>query len=171
MKRRNPGQTLVVGKQEYKSIIESRLVSVSWLFFLYLWTNLSVLDLLQGINCLHNDVVMEVMWGMQRHMHRLVPMEKSELPKEDRVPMSQGLQMLLSVRQLICTCVWVQSLACISQPALGLVLVREIWGDLVGAVFVNPRYPHPYMYVTPGSLPIQSNLPQKHNLLHKWLVL
>ena len=85
-----------------------------------------MLDLLQGINCLHNEIVMEVMWGMQRHMHRLVPMEKSELPKEDRVPMSQGLQMLLSVRQLICTCVWVQSLACISQPALGLVLVREI---------------------------------------------
>jgi len=56
MKRRNPGQTLVVGKQEYKSIIESSL----------------------------------------HHMHRLVPMEKSELPKEDRVPMSQGLQMLLS---------------------------------------------------------------------------
>ena len=85
-----------------------------------------MLDLLQGIHCLHNEIVMEVMWGMQRHMHRLVPMEKSELPKEDRVPMSQGLQMLLSVRQLICTCVWVQSLACISQPALGLVLVREI---------------------------------------------
>ena len=55
-----------------------------------------MLDLLQGINCLHNDVVMEVMWGMQRLMHRLVPWEKSELPKEDRVPMSQGLQMLLS---------------------------------------------------------------------------
>jgi len=29
MKQRNPGQTLVVGKQEYKSIIESSLVSVS----------------------------------------------------------------------------------------------------------------------------------------------
>ena len=28
MKRRNPGQTLVVGKQEYKSIIESSLVSI-----------------------------------------------------------------------------------------------------------------------------------------------
>jgi len=55
-----------------------------------------VLDLLQGIHCLHNEIVMDVMWGMQRHMHRLVPMEKSELPKEDRVPMSQGLQMLLS---------------------------------------------------------------------------
>ncbi|XP_039774050.1 uncharacterized protein LOC120641839 isoform X2 [Panicum virgatum] len=74
MKRRNPGQTLVVGKQEYKSIIESSL----------------------GIHCLHNEIVKDVMWGMQRHMHRLVPMEKSELPKEDRVPMSQGLQMLLS---------------------------------------------------------------------------
>lgn len=36
------------------------------------------------------------MWGMQHLMHRLVPGEKSELPKEDRVPMSQGLQMFLS---------------------------------------------------------------------------
>lgn len=36
------------------------------------------------------------MWGMQHLMHRLVPGEKSELPKEDRVPMSQGLKMFLS---------------------------------------------------------------------------
>ncbi|CAO2208521.1 unnamed protein product, partial [Urochloa humidicola] len=39
---------------------------------------------------------MELMWGMQRLMQRLVGREKSKLPKEDRVPMSQGLQMLLS---------------------------------------------------------------------------
>lgn len=54
------------------------------------------LDLFQGIPCLHDEVVMELMWGMQRFMHKLVPIEKSELPNEDRVPMSQGLQMLLS---------------------------------------------------------------------------
>ena len=36
------------------------------------------------------------MWGMQHLMHRLVPGEKSELPKEDRVPMSEGLKMFLS---------------------------------------------------------------------------
>ncbi|CAN6245403.1 unnamed protein product [Urochloa humidicola] len=74
MKWLRPGQTLVVGKQEYKSIIESSL----------------------GINCLHDEIVMELMWGMQRLMHTFVGMEKSELAKEDRVPMSQGLQMLLS---------------------------------------------------------------------------
>ncbi|CAL4973161.1 unnamed protein product [Urochloa decumbens] len=74
MKWLGPGQTLVVGKWEYKSIIESSL----------------------EINCLHDEIVMELMWGMQRLMHRLVGMEKSELAKEDRVPMSQGLQMLLS---------------------------------------------------------------------------
>lgn len=35
------------------------------------------------------------MWGLKRLMHSLVRREKSELPKEDRLPMSQGLQMLL----------------------------------------------------------------------------
>ncbi|CAL4886962.1 unnamed protein product [Urochloa decumbens] len=74
MKWRRPKQTLVVGKEEYRSIIESSL----------------------GIPCLHDEIVMELMWGMQRHMHRLVRKEKLELPKEDRVLMSQGLQMLLS---------------------------------------------------------------------------
>ncbi|CAO2039460.1 unnamed protein product [Urochloa humidicola] len=69
-----PKQTLVVGKEDYRSIIESSL----------------------GIPCLHDEIVMELMWGMQRHMHRLVHKEKLELPKEDRVLMSQGLQMLLS---------------------------------------------------------------------------
>jgi hypothetical protein len=39
---------------------------------------------------------MELMWGMQRHMHMLVNREKSELLKEDLVPVSQGLQMFLS---------------------------------------------------------------------------
>ncbi|CAL4949012.1 unnamed protein product [Urochloa decumbens] len=74
MKWLGPGQTLVVGKREYKSIIESSL----------------------GIHCLHDEIVMELMWGMQRLMHRLVGREKLELPKEDRAPMSQGLQIVLS---------------------------------------------------------------------------
>ncbi|CAN6225358.1 unnamed protein product [Urochloa humidicola] len=74
MKWLRPRQTLVVGKREYKSIIESSL----------------------GIDCLHDEIVMELMWGMQRLMHTFVGREKAELPKEDRVPMSQGLQMHLS---------------------------------------------------------------------------
>ncbi|KAM0880405.1 hypothetical protein ACQ4PT_033592 [Festuca glaucescens] len=74
MKPRRPGEKLVVGKPEYKSIIETRL----------------------GIPCLHDEIVMELMWGMKRLMRSLVRSEKSELHKEDRLPMSQGLQMLLS---------------------------------------------------------------------------
>ncbi|XP_066312894.1 uncharacterized protein [Miscanthus floridulus] len=74
MKYYRPGHTLVVGNEEYKSIIESSL----------------------EIPCLYDGIVVELMWGMQHLMHRLVPGEKSELPKEDRVPMSEGLKMFLS---------------------------------------------------------------------------
>ena len=45
---------------------------------------------------LHDEIVMELMWGLKRLMRSLVCGEKSELAKEDRLPMSQGLQMLLS---------------------------------------------------------------------------
>uniref|UniRef100_A0A0E0MFD4 Nucleolar protein 58/56 N-terminal domain-containing protein n=1 Tax=Oryza punctata TaxID=4537 RepID=A0A0E0MFD4_ORYPU len=74
MKWRRPGQKLVVGKPEYKSIIETTL----------------------GIPCLYDEVVMEVMWGMKHHMNRFVPAEESKLPKEDNLAMSQGLRMFLS---------------------------------------------------------------------------
>jgi nucleolar protein 58 len=40
--------------------------------------------------------VMEVMWGVKHIMHSLVPMEKSELTKEERLPMSQGLLVFLN---------------------------------------------------------------------------
>ncbi|CAN6247521.1 unnamed protein product [Urochloa humidicola] len=69
-----PEMKLAVGKYEYKTIIESKL----------------------GITCVHNDIVMEFMWGIQHQMHRLVRKEKAEVAKEDRLPMSQGLKMLLS---------------------------------------------------------------------------
>uniref|UniRef100_A0ACD5TNJ8 Uncharacterized protein n=1 Tax=Avena sativa TaxID=4498 RepID=A0ACD5TNJ8_AVESA len=74
MTSRRPGEKLVVAKPEYKSIIETRL----------------------GIPCLHDEIVMELMWGMKRLLRSLLRGEKSEFPKEDRLPMSQGLQMLLS---------------------------------------------------------------------------
>jgi hypothetical protein len=50
----------------------------------------------QGVPCLFNEVVMEVMWALQNLMHFLVPEEKMELRNEDRVPMSQGLKILLN---------------------------------------------------------------------------
>ncbi|XP_066313383.1 uncharacterized protein [Miscanthus floridulus] len=69
MKWHRPKKKLLVGKPEYKSV--------------------------RGINCLHNELVMEVMWGMKHLMHKLVPGEKSQLSMEDHLPMSQGLQILL----------------------------------------------------------------------------
>lgn len=48
-----------------------------------------------GVPCLFDETVMEVMWGLKNVMHRLVPQEKLKLTKEDRLPMSQGLEMFL----------------------------------------------------------------------------
>ena len=45
---------------------------------------------------MHNEIVMEIMWGIQHLMHTLVPLEKAEVAKVDRFPMSQGLKMFLS---------------------------------------------------------------------------
>jgi len=45
----------------------------------------------QGIRCLCDESVMEVMWGLKNIMPTLVPEEKSRLTREDRLPMSQGL--------------------------------------------------------------------------------
>jgi len=70
----HPCQKLAVGKPEYKTIIETSL---------------------QGVPCLFDETVMEVMWGLKNLMHSLVPQEKLKLTKEDRLPMSQGLKMFL----------------------------------------------------------------------------
>ncbi|KAM0900061.1 hypothetical protein ACQ4PT_020871 [Festuca glaucescens] len=64
-------EKLVVGRPEYKEIIEELLV------------------------CVAVDAVEEVMWGMQNLLHTIVPEEQSEMPMEDRIPMSQGLEMVL----------------------------------------------------------------------------
>ena len=50
----------------------------------------------QGIRCLCDESVMEVMWGLKNIMPTLVPEEKSGLTREDRVPMSQGLKKFLN---------------------------------------------------------------------------
>jgi len=55
----NPGQKMAVGKPEYKEIIERDL----------------------GVPCLFDEIVMEVMWGLQNLMHFLVPEEKKEVQK------------------------------------------------------------------------------------------
>ncbi|KAB8115500.1 hypothetical protein EE612_056020 [Oryza sativa] len=74
MKWRRPRQKLVVGKPEYKSIIENTL----------------------GIPCLCDEVVMDVMWAMKRLIRYFVPTETPELAEEDSLTMSQGLRMFLS---------------------------------------------------------------------------
>ena len=45
---------------------------------------------------MYGPVVMELMWGIQNWMPSLVPREKSQLTKDDRLPVSQGLQTVLS---------------------------------------------------------------------------
>ena len=50
----------------------------------------------QGIRCLCDESVMEVMWGLKNIMPTLVPEEKSRLTREDRLPMSQGLKKFLN---------------------------------------------------------------------------
>ncbi|CAN6286246.1 unnamed protein product [Urochloa humidicola] len=68
-----PGQKLAVGKREYKTTIEASL----------------------GISCLFDDVVMELMWGLKNLMKTLVPGEKLELTKEDCLPVSKGMMIVL----------------------------------------------------------------------------
>ncbi|RLM69865.1 hypothetical protein C2845_PM17G06180 [Panicum miliaceum] len=65
-----PGQ---LGKLEHKTIIESKL----------------------KIPCLHDDTVMEVMWGTKNLIKSLVPTEYSELSKGDRPQMSFGMKTVL----------------------------------------------------------------------------
>uniref|UniRef100_R7WA63 Uncharacterized protein n=1 Tax=Aegilops tauschii TaxID=37682 RepID=R7WA63_AEGTA len=68
-----PKQKIAVGKLEYKDIIEDKL----------------------GISCLFDGTIMELMWGLKNCMQYLVPEEKSELTKEDRLHMSEGMKILL----------------------------------------------------------------------------
>ncbi|KAF0936058.1 hypothetical protein E2562_038413 [Oryza meyeriana var. granulata] len=74
MKWRRPEQKMAVGNPEYKEIIERSLC----------------------VLCLFDEIVMEVMWGLKNLMHVLVPQEKMKLRKEDYLPMSQGMNMLLN---------------------------------------------------------------------------
>uniref|UniRef100_I1QF07 Nucleolar protein 58/56 N-terminal domain-containing protein n=1 Tax=Oryza glaberrima TaxID=4538 RepID=I1QF07_ORYGL len=69
-----PGQTLAVGKQEYVTIIQSNL----------------------GIKCLWNAEVMELMWGLNNLKEHLVPDGKSDLSKEDCLPMCEGMKFTLN---------------------------------------------------------------------------
>ncbi|KAJ1266845.1 hypothetical protein BS78_07G010200 [Paspalum vaginatum] len=70
-----PGETLVVGSLEHKEIIEA--------------------DRELGVTCWYDDCVMEMMWGMKNLMRSLVPQEQKVLTKEERLPLSKGLQMIL----------------------------------------------------------------------------
>lgn len=50
---------------------------------------------LQGVTCVCDDAVMEVVWGMKNLMPTVVPQERKMLTKEERLPMSKGVQTLL----------------------------------------------------------------------------
>ncbi|XBI89749.1 hypothetical protein VPH35_027515 [Triticum aestivum] len=73
-----PGQNLAVGKLEYKSIIEDKL----------------------GISCLYGDSVVELMWGLKNCIQYLVPSEKVEVTKDDRLRMSKGMKIVLEYYHL-----------------------------------------------------------------------
>lgn len=68
-----PGQKLAVGELKYKDIIEAKL----------------------EISCLFDETVMELMWGLKNCMQHLVPDEKIKLTKKDRLPMSEGMKIVL----------------------------------------------------------------------------
>ncbi|CAN6295768.1 unnamed protein product [Urochloa humidicola] len=80
LKWHTPGQLLAVGKPDHQSIIQSNL----------------------KIPCLCNDVVLEVMWGIKNLMKSLVPLEDSELSKEDRLQMSYGMDVVLKRHGIEC---------------------------------------------------------------------
>ncbi|RLN34977.1 hypothetical protein C2845_PM03G27160 [Panicum miliaceum] len=63
-------QKLAVGSPEHKEIIEKSL----------------------GISCLHDDTVMEVMWGLKNCMHHFLP---DELIKDDHPLICEGLRRVL----------------------------------------------------------------------------
>nr|XP_040251544.1 nucleolar protein 58-like [Aegilops tauschii subsp. strangulata] len=69
-----PEEVIVVGRPEYKSIIKEKLRR----------------------NCVYNERVMEVMWGMQNLLPILIPQEQSKFTKADRLPICKGLDMVLS---------------------------------------------------------------------------
>ena len=46
--------------------------------------------------CSYNDIVREIMWGMQNLMPLLIPQEQSVFTKADWLPICKGLDMLLS---------------------------------------------------------------------------
>ncbi|WVZ95263.1 hypothetical protein U9M48_041053 [Paspalum notatum var. saurae] len=70
-----PGETLVVGSLDHQEIIEA--------------------DVELGVKCWYDACVMEMMWGMKNLMRSLVPQEQKVLTKEERLPLSKGLQMIL----------------------------------------------------------------------------
>uniref|UniRef100_A0ACD5YXX5 Uncharacterized protein n=1 Tax=Avena sativa TaxID=4498 RepID=A0ACD5YXX5_AVESA len=66
--------TLVVGNLAYKDLIGKLL----------------------GLHCHYEDAMNEVMWGLQNLMHTLLPQEQSVMTKDDLLPMSIGLNMVLT---------------------------------------------------------------------------
>uniref|UniRef100_A0ACD5TP65 Uncharacterized protein n=1 Tax=Avena sativa TaxID=4498 RepID=A0ACD5TP65_AVESA len=67
-------QTLAVGNEEYKNIIEDRL----------------------KIRCLYSRVVKELMWGLRFQIRHFLPAENSEMTNDDRFLMSEGMIFFLN---------------------------------------------------------------------------
>jgi hypothetical protein len=49
----------------------------------------------QGIHCLFDEAVLEVMWGLKNLIKFLVPDEELELTNEDCLQISQGMKLVL----------------------------------------------------------------------------
>ena len=94
------GQTLAVGKQDYASVISSCFVSAKApLFASHLWNNFEhqlFCGLFQGIKCMCNSSVEELMWGLEIQIPHVVRQENSELTYKDCFRMSKGMEYLLN---------------------------------------------------------------------------
>jgi nucleolar protein 58 len=67
------GQTLAVGNEDYKNVIQDRL----------------------RISCVYSRVVKELMWGLMIQIQHFLPVINSQMINEDRFPMSEGMIFLL----------------------------------------------------------------------------
>jgi hypothetical protein len=101
----NTHERLVVGSPAYKDLIIKLLVCISYLSRALCPSSLGIyacvhstdhLFLFQGLNCHYEEAVNEVMWGLQNLMHTLVPQEQSVRTKDDLLPTSLGLNMVLN---------------------------------------------------------------------------
>ena len=89
---RFPGQKIAVGKLEYKKIIEERLVSIScWFSYTYCTTLIAIFAVTSSRNTVPVYYSRDEVNVGGSKFHGRLPGEKSQLAREDRLPMSLGL--------------------------------------------------------------------------------